>query len=456
MINLKLSILFIVTFGFLSCKKEKDPIVVDTPTGYVQYGTPYANMPATEDVVMYEINLRAFSNAGNLQGVISRLSEIKALGVNTIWLMPIYSEGVLNSVHSPYCVKNYKEVSTEYGSLEDLRQLTTLAHAQNMTVILDWVANHTSWDNPWIAAHPDWYTQDVAGNIVIPAGTNWNDVADLNFSNSDMRAAMIDAMKYWVLEANVDGFRCDYADGVPFTFWNEAITELRTLPNRNLTFLAEGTRADHYTAGFDMTYGWNFYTAAQNCWAGSTTSGFIATNISEYTSVPVGKHKIRFTTNHDESAWESTPITMFNGKLGALAASVPTIFMGGVPLIYSGQEVGRTSVLPFFTKSPINWNLNPDMLLAYKNMLQFYVGSAASRRGTISTFTGSTDVLCFQKSLGTDKVLIMVNARNNALDYSIPAVLQGSNWINAMDNSNITLGTTLSLTNYEYLILKNQ
>jgi glycosidase len=456
MIDLKFPVLICITLALFSCKKEKDPIVEVGPTGYVQYGAPYENVPATEDIIMYEVNLRAFSSAGNLQGVISRLSEIKALGINTIWLMPIYTEGVLNSVHSPYCVKDYKEVSAEYGSLEDLRQLTTLAHAQNMTVVLDWVANHTSWDNSWITAHPDWYTQDGNGNIVIPAGTNWNDVADLNFSNSEMRAEMIDAMKYWVLEANVDGFRCDYADGVPFSFWSEAITALRAIPNRSLIFLAEGSRADHYTAGFDMTYGWNFYTATQNCWGGTATSGLLTTNVTEYTSVPSGKHKIRFTTNHDESAWNSSPMTLFNGKLGALAASVPTIYMRGVPLIYSGQEVGRSSLQPFFTKSPINWNANQDMLLAYKNMLQFYSTSNAAKKGTLATFAGSSDVLCFQKTYGTDKVLIMVNARDSVVTYPIPTALQGTTWINAMDNSNITFATSQSLTNYQYLILKNQ
>jgi glycosidase len=456
MMNFKFLILVSFALVFFSCKKEKDPIVENTPTGYVQYGTPFANVPATEDVVMYEVNLRAFSTAGNLQGVISRLSEIKALGVNTIWLMPIYSEGVLNGVNSPYCVKNYKEVSTEYGNLEDLRQLTTLAHAQNMTVILDWVANHTSWDNPWITAHPEWYTKDGAGNIIKPAGTNWNDVADLNFSNADMRLEMIDAMKYWVLEANVDGFRCDYADGVPFDFWSQAITALKSIPNRSLVFLAEGIRNDHYTAGFDMTYGWNFYTATQNCWGGTATSGIFSTDVSEYSSVPAEKHKIRFTTNHDESAWNSSPMTLYNGKLGALAASVSTIFMRGVPLIYCGQEVGRTSLQPFFTKSPINWNANQDMLLAYKNMLQFYSSSNAARKGAFSTFAGSSDILCFQRTYGTEKVLIMLNARDSVVTYTIPPALQGTTWINAMDNSTMTFGATQSFTNYQYLILKNQ
>ena len=442
-----------------SCKKDKvpspTPPIPTDPSGYHQYGTPYASMPATEDVVIYEVNLRAFSSTGDLQGVINRLTEIKALGVNTIWLMPIYEEGILNTVHSPYCIKDYKKVSTEYGSLEDLRTLTTQAHQLGMSVILDWVANHTSWDNAWITDHPDWYSQNAAGNIIIPPGTNWNDVADLNFNNTDMKLAMIDAMKYWVLEANVDGFRCDYADGVPFGFWQEAIISLNSISNRQLLFLAEGTRADHYTAGFHLTYGWNFYTAAKNLWAGTASiTNLYNTHLAEYTNVPVGKHKIRFTTNHDESAWDASPWSLFNGKTGALAASVSTIFMGGVPLIYSGQEVGRSTTTPFFTNSPINWTINQDMLQAYKDMLAFHNESAAARKGSISNYAISTNVLCLKKTLGTENVVIIVNVRNSNQTFSVPSPLTGT-WTNALTNASYTLGSTLSLAPYQYLILKN-
>jgi glycosidase len=442
-----------------SCKKDKvpspTPPIPTDPSGYHQYGTPYASMPATEDVVIYEVNLRAFSSTGDLQGVINHLTEIKALGVNTIWLMPIYEEGILNTVHSPYCIKDYKKVSTEYGSLEDLRTLTTQAHQLGMSVILDWVANHTSWDNAWITDHPDWYSQNAAGNIIIPPGTNWNDVADLNFNNTDMKLAMIDAMKYWVLEANVDGFRCDYADGVPFGFWQEAINSLNSISNRQLLFLAEGTRADHYTAGFHLTYGWNFYTAAKNLWAGTASiTNLYNTHLAEYTNVPVGKHKIRFTTNHDESAWDASPWSLFNGKTGALAASVSTIFMGGVPLIYSGQEVGRSTTTPFFTNSPINWTINQDMLQAYKDMLAFHNESAAARKGSISNYAVSTNVLCLKKTLGTESVVILVNVRNSTQSYAVPSPLTGT-WTNALTNASYSLGSTVSLAPYQYILLKN-
>jgi glycosidase len=423
-------------------------------SNYQQYSVPFDSVPETKNIIMYEVNLRAFSSSGDLQGVINRLDQLKALNVNVIWLMPIYPIGQINSVNSPYCVKNYYEVGNEYGTLEDLRTLTTEAHNRNMAVVVDWVANHTAWDNPWIAQHPEWYSQDGSGNIIIPPGTNWNDVADLNFSNATMRVNMIDAMKYWTLEANIDGFRCDYADGVPYDFWKQAIDSLNTLPNRNLIFLAEGTRADHYDAGFQMTYAWDFYTSMKNVFAGSAPSTIYTTNTSEYANVPSGKRKLRFTTNHDQSAWEATPMTLFNGKAGATCASVITTYYNGVPLIYTGQEVGRVSTVPFFSNSPINWTVNLDMQQNYRDMLSFYSQSAVARYGTPMPYADA-NVVCFKKVLNADQVLVIANVRNTTTNYSTPTALLNSTWTNAITGAPVTIGSSLSLSAYQYLILKN-
>ena len=227
---MKTSIKYLVVLSltmFFSCQQEESEGDTTQPiTGYQQYSTPFNSIPKTENIVLYEVNLRAFSSAGNLQGVIDRLDNIRSLGVNVIWLMPIHPQGQLNGVGSPYAVRDYKAVGSEYGTLQDLRRLTTLAHERGMAVIMDWVANHTAWDNPWIR-NRDWYTQNNSGTIIHPAGTNWQDVADLNYAKADMRQAMIDAMQYWVLEANIDGFRCDYADGVPAFFLERGITKTK-------------------------------------------------------------------------------------------------------------------------------------------------------------------------------------------------------------------------------------
>ncbi|MDX1908089.1 MAG: alpha-amylase family glycosyl hydrolase [Bacteroidia bacterium] len=451
--SVQLTWLWCVCMALSACGDEA-PTPIDPPvTGYQQYGTPFSGVPAVEDMVMYEVNLRGFSSGGNLQGVISRLDALKKLGVNVIWLMPIHPIGTVNSVNSPYAVRDYKAIGAEYGTLSDLRALTDQAHARGMAVIMDWVANHTAWDHPWTVANKSWYTQDAAGAITHPAGTNWMDVADLNFDNPQMRAAMIDAMRYWMLEANVDGYRCDYADGVPVDFWTEALATLDTLPDRQGIWLAEGGRRDHFTAGFDMIYAWDYYDRLKRIYAGEPATSLYATHVTEYSSLPSGKHRLRYTTNHDQSAWENTPMVLFNGKAGALGASVCAVFMEGVPLFYTGQETGRVSTLPFFSNSPVNWDENPDMQAAYAAMMAVYTRSDAARKGTLASYADS-DVVCFEKTLGTSRLLVMVNVRNTDQTLVLPAFLRNTTWTDALTGSAVTLETSVPLAPYQYLMLE--
>lgn len=456
MISKKITWIFVLLIlaGITSCKEDDKPAPEpdDPAVTYEQYGTPFQDVPETVDVIMYEVNLRAFSPGGDLHGVISRLDEIKALSVNVIWLMPIHPIGQVNSVNSPYSVKDHKAVSSEYGTLQDLRMLTDEAHERGMAVIMDWVANHTAWDNAWIA-NKSWYTQDSNGNIIHPPGTNWMDVADLNYNTMEMREAMIDAMKYWLYEANVDGFRCDYADGVPFDFWKQALDSLRLIPGREFVFFAEGERRNHFDAGFDLNFGWESYSAIKNVFNGQPVSKIFNAHTSEYNNIPSGKHWIRYTTNHDESAWDATPIELFNGIDGALAASVVTIFTGGVPLLYAGQEVGTANNVPFFTNSYTNWNANPAMKIAYQQILQYYSGSDVAKKGVNTTYTDQ-DVFCLKKVLNNEEILVLVNLRNSQADFTIPPGLQNTDWVNAITNEEVGLMIQLPMEAYSYLILK--
>jgi glycosidase len=429
----------------------EDPINPPTTTGSQQYGTPLSNVPDPDKATIYEVNLRAQSSEGNLQGVISKLQHIKSLGTNVIWLMPIYEQGILNSVGSPYCIKDYQKIDPEYGTLADLRALTDQAHSLGMAVILDWVANHTAWDHSWINTHPEWYTQNSSGQIIIPPGTNWNDVADLNFEQSSMRKEQIDAMKYWALEANIDGFRCDYADGVPFDFWNEAISSLRAIPKRDFLMLAEGTRSDHYQAGFDLTYSWNYYTALKNVWASASSQTLTTAHQAEITAIPNGKGKVRFTTNHDQSAWEASPMTLFNGKNGAIAASVANLFSGGTPLLYTGQEVGKTGTTPFFSNSTINWSANADMLEAYQKIYSIYNNYPAARSNNFSIYQLSNDLICWKKVNGSSTLLILINVRNSSISVTLPPVLTGE-LKNLITNQIESVSSSFTLAPYNYRI----
>jgi 1,4-alpha-glucan branching enzyme len=441
-----------IILALASCRPYDEVNDGSDSSEITQYGTPFTEVPATDDIIMYEVNLRAFSNTGDLQGVINKLDHLQSLHVNVIWLMPIHPIGSVNSVNSPYSVRDYKAVSSEYGDLNTLRALTDAAHARGMAVIMDWVANHTAWDHPWMS-NTSWYSQDANGDVIMPPGTNWADVADLNFDNTEMRAAMIDAMRYWVLQANVDGYRCDYADGVPADFWTEAIASLRSIPNRQLVMLAEGDRTDHYTAGFDMTFAWDYYTQLKNVFAGQPAFTINATNSNEYINVPAGKHKLRFTTNHDQSAWEATPPTLFGGIDGATAATVAHVFMRGVPLIYTGQEVGRMATVPFFSNSPIDWSANAPMLSKYREIYGIYNNLEVARRDNL-TLHNAIDAIIIEKELNGEHLLVLVNVRNTPVSVPMPASLLNTAWSTAITGITEFIGTTMELMPYEYKILR--
>jgi glycosidase len=445
----------------LACTKEPAPAVIIpvtppvTDTTPSQYGTPFGNVPDREDAVIYQVNMRAFSLQANFKGVIARLDSIKALGVNVIYLMPVYPVGTVKSVNSPYCVKNYTAVNAEFGTLADLRSLVDGAHSRNMCVILDWVANHTAWDNGWITSHKNWYMQDGSGNIISPPGKGWNDVAQLDFTNAAMRLKMIRDMKYWVLAANVDGFRCDYADGPPLDFWKQAIDTLRNITTHKLLILAEGNRSSHFLAGFDYTFGFSYYGLLKSIYKSNVSALLINDmNNTEYTNATDGQQVVRYLSNHDVNGSDGTPLDLFGGKRGSMAAFVVTACMKGVPMVYNGQEVGTPFRIVFpFTGQKIDWTLNPGIMAEYKKILLFRSASAAMRRGQLSTY-GDKNIVAFTKELEGEKVLVVSNLRNSVIDFALPFPLQNTAWTDAMTGESITLTKQLVLQPYSYLIAK--
>ncbi len=457
---MKKNILFVLLSFLLSCSKNptvegSHPIVPADPDPS-QYSTPYNNVPLSQDVTLYQVNMRVFSTSGNFKGVVARLDSIKALGINVVYLMPVYPVGILKAVNSPYCIQDYKAVNSEFGTLDDLRALVDNAHSKNMAVILDWVANHTSWDNGWIN-NRSWYQQDLTGNIISPPNTGWNDVAQLNFNNPDMRLAMIKAMKYWVLTANTDGFRCDYSDGLPTDFWKQAIDSLRNISTHKLLMLAEGTRSANYAAGFDYNFGFKFFDNLKTIFNNQGSVQLIDNlNVTEYTSASGDQQIVRYITNHDVNGSDGTPLELFGGVKGSMAAFVVVAYMKGVPMVYNGQEVGTSYRLPFpFTSKKIDWTTNPDVTAEYKKILAFRNNSAAIRRGQLFPYSND-DVCAFTKQQGNEKVLVIVNLRNKMVDYTLPAALANTSWSDAMNGGNATLTTKVTLQPYTYLVLKSQ
>jgi glycosidase len=467
-------LLLIPVLFFTSCKKSagsgNTPVTPVTPvtppvtpsdTTVViaepaQYGTPFTNVPDANNIVMYEVNPLAFSSTYNLAGITAGLDSIKALGVNVVWLMPTYPIGQLKSIGSPYCVQNYTAVNFSYGTLTDLQNLVAQAHSLGMSVILDWVGDHTSWDAEWIS-YKSWYQQDGSGNIISPPGTNWTDVAALNYYSPSMRIAMINSMKYWILAANIDGYRCDAADRIPEDFWAAAIDSLKAIPNHKLVLLEEGSNTANFGAGFQMEYGWNFFTALTNVFSGSAAASTIAAaNVSENSGAPTGDYMLRFTSNHDEDVDDNTPLVLFNGVQGSLAAFVLASYMGGVPLIYDGQEVGCAVQLSIYAPNAIDWSTNPNMRTQYEQLMAFRNTSAAVRGGAITSYADN-NVAAFERTSGSDAVLVLVNTQNSVITYNLDPSVQNSSWFDAMNNKAVVnLATRVSLQPYQYMILTNQ
>ncbi|UAY51871.1 alpha-amylase family glycosyl hydrolase [Ferruginibacter albus] len=421
-----------------------------------QYGTPFAQVPDAKDAIIYEVNIRAF-NGGTLQGVKNRLDSIKDLGVNVIYLMPVYPVGVDRSVNSPYCVKDYISVATQMGTLDDLRAVIDGAHQRGMAVIMDWVADHTSWDNPWIV-NKAWYKQDGSGNIISPPNTGWTDVAQLNYDNSDMRNSMIRAMKYWIYTANIDGYRCDAADFIPADFWAQAIDTLRSINTHKLLMLAEGTRSDHFTSGFQLKYGMQFYSTLKDNIFGSNSSvkTLDAVNTNEYAGASgVTQQVMRYTTNHDDDLLDGTPDELFGGTDGAFASFVVACCMKGTPMIYNGQEVDYNTRLDYFnTGTPIDWTPKPAITSLYKKLIAFRKSSDAIKSGDLTSYS-STDVCAFKKVSGAQQAVVLVNLRNTTVNYPLPADLIGTTWNDVMNNGQLSFSTSISLPPYSYYILKN-
>lgn len=373
---------------------------------------------------VYEINIRNFTPEGTFAAAETHLDRLEALGVGIIWLMPIHPIGVerrLGSLGSPYSVRNYLEVNPRYGTLADLQRFVDAAHARGMYVLMDWVANHTAWDNVLTDEHPEWYVTDANGQFIPPPGTNWSDVIELDFSEPGLRAYLIDALRFWVEEVGVDGFRFDAVDFVPIDFWEEATAALKET-RADLFLLAEGPDADYHAAGFDATHAWSFYGfgsgVAKRIANGEAEATALVTFVGEEDSrYPEEAYRLLFTSNHDENAWHGTPAELFGP--GAEALAVLTATLDGMPLLYMGQEAGLNRRLAFFDRDPITWRAHENEAL-YRTLLHLkrrnralWNGAAGGDVAWLPTNVDA-DVFAFQREAGGDRVMVVANLSGEA------------------------------------------
>jgi len=406
--------------------------------------------------VVYEVNVRDYSESGKLIAVTNDIPRLKQLGVDILWLMPIYPIGETSrkgTMGSPYSVKDYKAVNPDLGTDADLHSLISTAHAAGMHVVLDWVANHSAFDNAWALNHKDWYNQDAQGNPTWPAGTDWTDVADLNYNNQDMRAAMLDAMKYWVTNFDIDGYRCDAAWGVDTPFWNSAATALRAI--KPLWMVAETQdQPDLLTNAFQADYGWHFKDMLYGFGAGTSLKADFAINmINQAQAYPAGTYPLLFITNHDENSWTGSLSKQY-GK-GAKTLSVLTFTAPGMPLVYNGQEVDSDKQLAFFEKDQIDWN--PTSARS-KTAVAFYTKLISLHHKNVSLWAGSaggtltrskndaTRIVSFSRQKGANKVYIVLNISPLAAQATVQWGKDSKSYYRYSDGKLVKLPATQSVT----------
>lgn len=371
------------------------------------------NLPLewTKDANIYEVNIRQYTEEGTFNAFAKQLPRLKNMGVDILWFMPIHPIGKENgkgSLGSYYSISDYKAVNPEFGNLEDFKNLVKLAHENDMHVLIDWVANHTAWDHHWMKTNPEFYELNEKGEMFSPY--DWSDVVSLEYNNKEMRAEMIDALEYWVREADIDGYRCDVASEVPTDFWVEARKQIEKI--KPVFMLAESEESDILDYAFDMNYGWEFHHLMNGIAKGEKGKNKILEYFKkEKENTPERAYKMYFITNHDENSWNGT----IDERLGdaADAMAVMTFTLHGMPLIYSGQEAANAKRLEFFEKDVIEWKGYSkvrfySMLIAMKHKYQALWNGAYG--GALNVIETDNDkVFCYSRKGEDAEVFVMIN-----------------------------------------------
>lgn len=415
-----------------------------------------------KNAVIYEINTRQFTEAGTFNAFADHLPRLKELGVDILWFMPIYPIGELNrkgSLGSYYSVRDYKAVNPEFGTFDDFKNLVNKAHELGFKVILDWVANHTSFDHQWATDHPEWYTRDEKGNIVSPF--DWTDVADLKYDdNPALWDAMIDALKYWVAEANIDGYRCDVAGMVPVAFWEKARMELDAIKPVFMLAEDEGQR-DLMKKAFDANYGWEFHHIMNHIAKGEKNAADVWTYFAkEDTLFAPTSYRMMMTSNHDENSWNGTEFERLGA--GAKAFAVMAYTIPGFPMMYNGQEVALNKRLLFFEKDTIIWDKPSDFTAFYTKLNSIKKANEclwnASNGGSFKQVATDKagEVLSFVREKNGNKVLVLINVTSQDINIQMTDEKLAGTYTNLMTDESLEIvaGQAVALPAWGYLVLK--
>lgn len=483
-----LTLFFIVITILFACNTEKPTNSnVETVTKKEQ---PKKDVMAPPEWVknanMYEVNLRNYTEEGTLAAFKKHLPRLKDMGVDILWFMPIHpisevkrkakDDLLVKDVKdeaerakykgSPYAVQDYKAINPDFATMEEFKTFVKDVQALGMRVIIDWVPNHTGWDHRWITEHPDWYTKNDKGEIIDPINPEtkepwgWTDVADLNYDNSDMREAMVEAMQFWLKETNIDGFRVDVAHGVPTNFWDDACPRL--MKTKECLLLAEAAVPYLINSGnFHLDYGWPFHHLMNDIAKGKKNASDIDAYLKEDKTTHSKGFHLHFTSNHDENAWNGTTAERMGEAHDALAVLAATF--DGMPLIYSGQEEPLTKRLDFFAKDIIPFNdykkadFYKTLFLLKKNNQALWNGDWGGQLQRIST-KNDESIYAFQREKDGDKVIVFLNLTDQLQKIQLDETAPTGVYSNVFENSTFDLkpSAEMTLNPWGYMVLARE
>ncbi len=444
-------ILAVLTIGTYSCRQKSQQ--TEAVKEIIQTKHP----EWSKNVSIYEINIRQYTPEGTFEALEAHLPRIKELGTDIIWLMPVHPIGVKNrkgELGSYYSVRDYKDVNPEYGDKIDFKRFVKRAHDEGLKVIIDWVPNHSSWDNALVTEHPEWYAKDSTGKMFAPF--DWTDVVKFDYSVPELREYMIDAMKYWLIEYDIDGFRCDVAGEVPMDFWDTARVELNNVKKVFMLAEAEGPQ---FHSAFDMTYGWEFHHLMNKIYKGEANADDIEKYLKKNDSLyPEDAYRMYFITNHDENSWNGTEFERLGNAVETFFSL--TTLVPGMPLVYSGQESGFNKRLEFFKRDPIKWN-DYKMAEYYQTILNLKEHHSAlwngKEGGSWERIKSSNDTSAFVilRKKNENAVIGIFNLSPNEITISLDTENIKSAYKTLFTNEGITIdeNTRIKLPPWSYKVL---
>lgn len=412
----KVFLLLLVPAFIFSCKSKAPKIETTTKTAVAAH--PEWIMQGN----IYEVNVRQYTPEGTFNAFAQHLDRLKDMGVQTVWFMPINPISKVDrkgTLGSYYAVADYTAINTEYGTMDDWKKLVNTIHEKGMKVLIDWVPNHTGADHPWLTTHPDFFVKDSTGKAATMF--DWTDTRVLDFKNNEMQDSMIAAMKYWVINTGIDGYRVDVAWNVPGEFWTKCIPQLKSV-KIDMFFLAEGDKPYLMTSGFDAYYPWEMFHMMVKVAAGERPAFALDSVKAKYDTVyPKEAIPMYFTSNHDENSWNKSDYGTFPGIVHAPFAVFSQTMGGTIPLVYSGQEEPLLRPLKFFEKDPIVFG-KFERAKFYKSLQDLrkknpaLAADASFRKVNLGN---DTTVYAYVREKGNHKILVILNLTKKEQDIKI-------------------------------------